>query len=47
MPEITDNNVVNIYPIGRDFIAASETNTIFSFDDETLETKDRVGDWTV
>jgi len=47
VPETPDNSVVNIYPIGRDFVAASETNTIHSFDDETLETKDRVSDWTV
>jgi len=40
--EISDNNVVNIYPIGTDFIATSETHIIFSFNDETLETKDRV-----
>ena len=40
--ELSDNDVVTIYPIGRDFIATSESNIIFSFDDETLETKDRV-----
>jgi len=44
VPEITDNAFINIYPIGCDFIAASESDTIFSFDDETLETKDRVSD---
>ena len=40
--EISDNNLVTIYPIGRDFIATSESHIIYSFDDETLETKDRV-----
>ena len=42
VPEISDNNDITIYPIGRDFIATSESNIIYSFDDETLETKDRV-----
>ena len=42
VPEISDNSVVTIYPIGRDFVATSETHIIHSFDDETLETKDRV-----
>ena len=40
--DITDNACINIYPIGRDFVAASETDVVFSFDPETLETKDRV-----
>ena len=40
--DFTDNDIVNIYPIGRDFVAASESDFIHSFDPETLETKDRV-----
>ena len=40
--DFTDNDFVNIYPIGRDFVAASESDVIHSFDPETLETKDRV-----
>ena len=38
----SDNDLVNIYPIGRDFVAATESDVIHSFDPETLETKDRV-----
>ena len=40
--DFTDNTCVNIYPIGGDFVAASETDVVLSFDPETLETKDRV-----
>ena len=40
--DFTDNDFINIYPIGRDFVAASESDVIHSFDPETLETKDRV-----
>ena len=40
--DITDNACINIYPIGSDFVATSESDVVFSFDPETLETKDRV-----
>ena len=40
--DVTDNACINIYPIGRDFVATSETDVVLSFDPETLETKDRV-----
>jgi len=38
----SDNDLVNVYPIGHDFVAATESDVIHSFDPETLETKDRV-----
>ena len=40
--DFTDNSFINIYPIGHDFVAASESDVVLSFDPETLETKDRV-----
>ena len=40
--DITDNACINIYPIGGDFVAASDSDVVLSFDPETLETKDRV-----
>ena len=40
--DFTDNACINIYPIGGDFVAASESDVVLSFDPETLETKDRV-----
>ena len=40
--DFSDNTCVNIYPIGEDFVAASETDVVLSFDPENLETKDRV-----
>ena len=40
--DFTDNSFINIYPIGGDFVAASESDVVLSFDPETLETKDRV-----
>ena len=40
--DFTDNACINIYPIGEDFVAASESDVVLSFDPETLETKDRV-----
>ena len=44
----TDNACISIYPIGRDFVATSESDVVLSFDPETLETKDRVsGRFTV
>ena len=39
---VTDNACINIYPIGGDFVATSESDMVLSFDPETLETKDRV-----
>ena len=40
--DFTDNTCINIYPIGGDFVAASDSDVVLSFDPETLETKDRV-----
>ena len=40
--DFSDNACINIYPIGGDFVATSETDVVLSFDPETLETKDRV-----
>ena len=40
--DFTDNAFISIYPIGGDFVAASESDVVLSFDPETLETKDRV-----
>ena len=42
--DVTDNACINIFPIGRDFMATSETDVVLSFDPETLETKDRVSE---
>ena len=38
MTDFTDNACINIYPIGGDFVAASESDVVLSFDPETLET---------
>ena len=40
--DLSDNACINIYPIGGDFVAASDSDVVLSFDPETLETKDRV-----
>ncbi|XP_056388738.1 retinoid isomerohydrolase [Hyla sarda] len=40
--EITDNALVNIYPVGEDFYACTETNYITKVDPETLETIKKV-----
>ena len=40
--DFTENACINIYPIGGDFVATSESDVVLSFDPETLETKDRV-----
>ncbi|MFT7808890.1 retinoid isomerohydrolase [Arapaima gigas] len=40
--EITDNCLVNIYPIGEDFYACTETNYITKINPETLETLKKV-----
>uniref|UniRef100_A0A672KSU1 Retinoid isomerohydrolase RPE65 n=1 Tax=Sinocyclocheilus grahami TaxID=75366 RepID=A0A672KSU1_SINGR len=45
--EVTDNCLVNIYPIGEDFYACTETNYITKVDPDTLETIKKVGFCTV
>ena len=40
--DFSDNACINIYPIGGEFVAASDSNVVLSFDPETLETKERV-----
>ncbi|XP_072130787.1 retinoid isomerohydrolase-like isoform X1 [Mobula birostris] len=40
--EITDNALVNVYPIGEDFYACTETNYITKVNPETLETIQKV-----
>lgn len=40
--EVTDNCVVNIYPIGEDFYAVTETNYITKVDPDSLETLGKV-----
>ncbi|XP_018582330.2 retinal Mueller cells isomerohydrolase-like isoform X2 [Scleropages formosus] len=40
--EVTDNCLVNIYPIGEDFYACTETNYITKINPETLETLTKV-----
>ncbi|XP_078114526.1 retinal Mueller cells isomerohydrolase-like isoform X1 [Sander vitreus] len=40
--EVTDNCIVNIYPIGEDFYAVTETNYITKVDPDSLETLKRV-----
>ena len=43
---MTDNCVVNVYPIGEDFYAVTETNYITKVDPDSLETLKRVrADW--
>lgn len=41
--EVTDNCLVNIYPIGEDFYAVTETNYITKVDPDSLETLEKVG----
>lgn len=41
--EVTDNCLVNIYPIGEDFYAVTETNYITKVDPDSLETIKQVG----
>jgi retinoid isomerohydrolase len=44
--EVTDNCLVNIYPIGEDFYAVTETNFITKVDPDSLETLKKVRpDW--
>ena len=40
---MTDNCLVNIFPIGEDFYAVTETNYITKVDPDSLETLKRVG----
>lgn len=40
--EVTDNCMVNIYPVGEDFYAVTETNFITKVDPDSLETLKRV-----
>lgn len=40
--EITDNCLVNVYPVGEDFYAVTETNYITKVNPETLETLKKV-----
>ena len=40
--DFTDNDNVNLYPIGEDIVAATESNVIHKIDPATLDTKDRV-----
>lgn len=40
--EVTDNCMVNIYPIGEDFYAVTETNYITKVDPDSLETLKKV-----
>ncbi|XP_077390145.1 retinal Mueller cells isomerohydrolase-like isoform X3 [Festucalex cinctus] len=40
--EVTDNCVVNVYPIGEDFYAVTETNYITKVDPESLDTLKKV-----
>ncbi|XP_066499980.1 retinal Mueller cells isomerohydrolase-like isoform X2 [Hoplias malabaricus] len=40
--EVTDNCLVNIYPIGEDFYACTETNFITKINPDTLETIEKV-----
>lgn len=41
--EVTDNCLVNIYTIGEDFYAVTETNFITKVDPDSLETLKKVG----
>ena len=40
--EITDNNMVNVYPIGDSIYAATEMNYLIKVDAETLDRSDKV-----
>uniref|UniRef100_A0A672HYV2 Retinal Mueller cells isomerohydrolase-like n=1 Tax=Salarias fasciatus TaxID=181472 RepID=A0A672HYV2_SALFA len=40
--EVTDNCMVNIYPVGEDFYAVTETNFITKVDPDSLETLEKV-----
>ena len=38
----TDNCVVNIYPIGEDYVACTESDSLHKIDKDTLESKEKV-----
>ena len=40
--EITDNNMVNVYPIGDSIYAATEMNYLIKVDADTLDRSDKV-----
>ncbi|KAL1022412.1 hypothetical protein UPYG_G00026650 [Umbra pygmaea] len=40
--EVTDNCLVNVYPVGEDYYACTETNYITKVDPDTLETVEKV-----
>lgn len=40
--EVTDNCLVNVYPIGEDYYAVTETNYITKVNIDTLETLKKV-----
>lgn len=40
--EVTDNCLVNVYPIGEDYYAVTETNYITKVNVDTLETLKKV-----
>lgn len=40
--EVTDNCLVNVYPIGEDYYAVTETNYITKVNTDTLETLKKV-----
>lgn len=40
--EVTDNCLVNVYPVGEDFYAVTETNYITKVDPDSLETLKKV-----
>lgn len=41
--EVTDNALVNVYPVGEDYYACTETNFITKINPDTLETIKQVG----
>lgn len=45
--EVTDNALVNVYPVGEDYYACTETNFITRINPDTLETIKQVGLCTV
>lgn len=40
--EVTDNALVNVYPVGEDFYACTETNFITKINPDNLETIKKV-----
>lgn len=40
--EVTDNCLVNVYPVGEDFYAVTETNYVTKVNTDTLETMKKV-----